>query len=160
MDKTSRECGDRRGLGEFLRSLLSGVPWSERAEDTETHRFAPPRGGALRVDNANGRTRIVGEDRDDIGEYRGGARGVGGGRPRCSARSASMRDEAGVLVIAFRSGAGTGGWVDVECAARAHRRGGRQRPVCVPACAAPCGSRQHDPHRGRSATSAATSNPR
>jgi hypothetical protein len=60
-------CGaGRRGFGGLLRSLLAGVPWRERAEDVETRRLAAPRSGALRIDNANGRTRVVGEDRDDV----------------------------------------------------------------------------------------------
>jgi hypothetical protein len=64
---TSDPCGgDRRGFGELLRSLLAGVPWSERAEESETRSVAPPRGGALRIDHANGTTRVAGEDREDI----------------------------------------------------------------------------------------------
>ena len=54
------------GFGEFLRSLLAGIPWSERAEVEETVRLAAPRSGLLRVDNSNGRTRVVGEERSDI----------------------------------------------------------------------------------------------
>jgi DUF4097 and DUF4098 domain-containing protein YvlB len=54
------------GFGEFLRSLLAGIPWSERAEVDETVRLAAPRSGLLRIDNSNGRTRVVGEDRDDV----------------------------------------------------------------------------------------------
>jgi hypothetical protein len=64
----STRCGghSRRGLGDFLRSLLSGIPWSEKAEEVESIRLGAPRSGALRIDNANGRTRVIGEDRDDI----------------------------------------------------------------------------------------------
>jgi hypothetical protein len=58
-------CG-RGGIGDFLRSLLAGIPWSERAEGTSTLRFERPPAGILRIDNSNGRTRILGEDRDDI----------------------------------------------------------------------------------------------
>jgi DUF4097 and DUF4098 domain-containing protein YvlB len=54
------------GFGGFLRSLLAGVPWSERAESEETLTLRSPASGLLRVNNANGRTRVVGEDRDDI----------------------------------------------------------------------------------------------
>jgi hypothetical protein len=54
------------GFGEFLRSLLAGIPWSDRAEVLEVVRFAKPRSGLLHVDNANGKTRVIGEDRDDI----------------------------------------------------------------------------------------------
>jgi hypothetical protein len=56
----------RRGLGGLLRSLLAGIPWSERVEVLESFTLAAPRSGALRLDNANGMTRIVGEDRGDI----------------------------------------------------------------------------------------------
>jgi hypothetical protein len=66
-DSDTRSCGGRRGgLGELFRSLLSGIPWSERAENTESRTLAAPRSGALRIDNANGRTRVTGEDRDDV----------------------------------------------------------------------------------------------
>jgi hypothetical protein len=62
------ECGVRegRGFGGFLRSLLVGIPWRDRAEIIEDFTLAAPRSGALRLDNANGMTRIVGEDRADV----------------------------------------------------------------------------------------------
>jgi DUF4097 and DUF4098 domain-containing protein YvlB len=61
-------CGHdaHRGVGEFLRSLLAGIPWSDRAEAFETLRFAAPRSHVLRIDNANGKTRVIGEGRDDV----------------------------------------------------------------------------------------------
>src|SRR5690606_32172280 len=52
----------RGGIGGFLRSLLAGIPWSERVEVIDTITLAPPRSGVLRLDNANGMTRILGED--------------------------------------------------------------------------------------------------
>jgi DUF4097 and DUF4098 domain-containing protein YvlB len=54
------------GFGEFLRGLLAGIPWSERAQSEETVRIAAPRSGLLRVDNSNGRTRVLAEDRSDV----------------------------------------------------------------------------------------------
>jgi DUF4097 and DUF4098 domain-containing protein YvlB len=54
------------GLTDFLRSLLSGIPWSERAEGEEELHLEPPAGGILRLHNANGKTRVCGEDRSDI----------------------------------------------------------------------------------------------
>jgi hypothetical protein len=54
------------GLTGFLRSLLAGIPWSETAEGEQELHFRPPPGGLLRLHNANGRTRVVGEDRTDI----------------------------------------------------------------------------------------------
>jgi DUF4097 and DUF4098 domain-containing protein YvlB len=62
-----KDCGNGRGgLGKFIETLFAGIPWSERAEQTETIHLPRPPGGNLRIDNANGRTRIVGEDRGDI----------------------------------------------------------------------------------------------
>jgi hypothetical protein len=54
------------GFGEFLRSLVSGLPWSERAECSETVHVDPPPSGVLRIDNANGHTRLIGEERSDV----------------------------------------------------------------------------------------------
>ncbi|MBW2241228.1 MAG: DUF4097 family beta strand repeat protein [Deltaproteobacteria bacterium] len=54
------------GISGFIRSLLSGVPWSERAEVTETLNLETPPLMRMRVDNANGRTQVIGEDRNDI----------------------------------------------------------------------------------------------
>jgi len=59
-------CEGRRGLSGFLRTLLAGIPWSERVECTDTLRFDSPTGQALRVHNSNGKTRVTGEDRTDI----------------------------------------------------------------------------------------------
>ena len=62
-----RACGeDSRGFGSFLRDLLSGVPWSESAHAEETIALDPPEGRHMAIHNANGKTRILGEDRDDI----------------------------------------------------------------------------------------------
>lgn len=60
---TSREQG---GLGGFLRSLLSGIPWRESLSDEETFTLPRPTGTNLLIHNANGRTRVIGEDRDDV----------------------------------------------------------------------------------------------
>ena len=54
------------GFGGFLRSLLSGVPWSERGEAEDTLTLPAPDAGLLRIHNANGRTRLVGEERSDV----------------------------------------------------------------------------------------------
>lgn len=55
-----------RGFGGFLRSLLSGIPWSDRAERDEAFDLASPASGKVKVFNSNGRTRIIGEERTDI----------------------------------------------------------------------------------------------
>jgi hypothetical protein len=58
--------GREGAFGHFLRSLLSGVPWSESSERTDSLVLPAPSSGVLRVHNANGRTRVVGEDRLEI----------------------------------------------------------------------------------------------
>lgn len=58
--------GDAGGLGGFLRSLLSGIPWRESVSEEETFTLPKPAATSFLVHNANGKTRIVGEDRDDI----------------------------------------------------------------------------------------------
>ncbi|HET6303727.1 MAG TPA: DUF4097 family beta strand repeat-containing protein [Myxococcota bacterium] len=68
-DFTGREARSGRrtgGFAELLRSLLSGIPWSERAEACETLHFRRPSAGMIRIENANGRTRVIGEERDDV----------------------------------------------------------------------------------------------
>ncbi len=52
-------------IGSFLRSLLEGIPWRERAELDETLMLPAPKTG-LTIDNENGRTRVIGEDRTDV----------------------------------------------------------------------------------------------
>jgi len=54
------------GFGGFLRSLLAGIPWSDRAEREETFELDKPASGKIKISNANGRTRIIGEERDDV----------------------------------------------------------------------------------------------
>lgn len=58
--------GQEQGFGGFLRSLLAGIPWSERATDDERIAIAAPPSRILRVHNTNGRTTVIGEERDDI----------------------------------------------------------------------------------------------
>ena len=58
--------GQEHGIGGFLRSLLSGIPWSERATADERVSLGAPASRLLRVHNTNGRTIVFGEDRDDI----------------------------------------------------------------------------------------------
>ena len=54
------------GFSGFLHSLLSGIPWSERAERAEVIAFECAGATVLKLHNAGGRTRVVGEERDDI----------------------------------------------------------------------------------------------
>ncbi|MCA9511576.1 MAG: DUF4097 family beta strand repeat-containing protein [Myxococcota bacterium] len=55
-----------QGIGSFLRGLLGGIPWSECAECVEERTFPAPADGRIRIENRNGRTRVVGEDREDV----------------------------------------------------------------------------------------------
>jgi hypothetical protein len=55
-----------RGFSGFLRNLLSGIPWSESAHAEETIVLDPPVGRHMAIHNANGRTRVIGDERDDI----------------------------------------------------------------------------------------------
>jgi hypothetical protein len=58
--------GESGGLGGFLRSLLSGLPWSDRAEAEETLSLPRPAAGRLKIENANGKTMVIGEERADL----------------------------------------------------------------------------------------------
>lgn len=64
------DSGDGRtfgpGFGGLLRSLFANLPWTESASREESLIIPAPPGRAISVHNANGKTRIVGEDRDDI----------------------------------------------------------------------------------------------
>lgn len=64
--KSQRGEALHEGIGVFLRNLLSGIPWSECAECREERTFAAPRGHSVRIDNSSGRTRVLGEDREDV----------------------------------------------------------------------------------------------
>jgi hypothetical protein len=59
-------CGGQAGLSGFLRSLLDGIPWSERAKIEEQIEVDAPRGSTLGLHNPNGRTRVIGEDRHNV----------------------------------------------------------------------------------------------
>lgn len=66
---TVRRDGERRnhrGFSGFVRSLLDGIPWSEHVQRVEELHLDASRSRLLRIHNANGRTRITGEDRSDI----------------------------------------------------------------------------------------------
>jgi hypothetical protein len=68
-EQTSSEEGsscEDGGVSSFLRSLLHGIPWSERAQIEETLEFDLPAGGIIDLHNANGKTRVIGEDRENI----------------------------------------------------------------------------------------------
>jgi DUF4097 and DUF4098 domain-containing protein YvlB len=50
----------------LLRSLLSGIPWSESAHGDETLTLVPPEGRHMSIHNANGKTQVIGTDGDSI----------------------------------------------------------------------------------------------
>ena len=113
-------CGaGHRGFGGLLRSLLAGVPWREKAEDVETRRLPAPRSGAVRIDNANGRTRVVGEDRADVEiVMRKVARAESAEAAEALARGIRLdaREDPGGLVLGFEIPGrwNRRGFVDVE----------------------------------------------
>jgi DUF4097 and DUF4098 domain-containing protein YvlB len=59
------QAGSPNGFRGFLRSLLEGIPWRERAELDETLMLPAPKAG-ITIENENGRTRVIGEDRSDV----------------------------------------------------------------------------------------------
>ena len=62
-ERKDNERESRTGFGGFLRSLLAGIPWSESAHDEIEMTLAAPSGKRMNILNANGKIRIVGEDR-------------------------------------------------------------------------------------------------
>ena len=59
--------GEKNGsLSSFLRSLLSGIPWSESAHAEARFEIDPPTKGLIDIHNANGRIEVIGEDRANI----------------------------------------------------------------------------------------------
>ncbi len=65
-DDASESARGRSRIAGFLRTLLAGVPWSESAEAEDAMQLDAPRAGRLRIHNANGRTRVRGEEREDV----------------------------------------------------------------------------------------------
>jgi len=105
---------DSRGLGGFLRSLLSGLPWSESVSEEETFTLPRPTGTSLSVQNSNGKTRVIGEDRDDVEVFvRKQARG------ESPAAAQEVLDRIEILT----SEVGGNLEIDVEAPSRWNRRG-------------------------------------
>ncbi|MFK7895605.1 MAG: DUF4097 domain-containing protein [Myxococcota bacterium] len=65
-EPSSRERVSGPGFGGLLRSLFSRMPWGEPRSREERLNIPAPPGNAISVRNANGKTRVIGEDRDDI----------------------------------------------------------------------------------------------
>lgn len=53
-------------FGGLIKSFFSRLPWGEMRTEEETLTVPAPSGRAVSVHNANGKTRVLGEDRDDI----------------------------------------------------------------------------------------------
>ncbi len=88
-------------LGGFLRSLLAGIPWRERAELEESLTLAAPKAG-LRIENENGRTQVIGEERGDVAiRIRRAARGESeeDAAARARAIKVTVQEAAGELVL-------------------------------------------------------------
>ncbi len=90
-DSKNDERESRTGFGGFLRSLLSGIPWSESAHADIEMTLTMPSGRRMDVLNANGKIRIVGEDRDDI--Y---VRARKHARAECSEAAGDLLDSIGL----------------------------------------------------------------
>ncbi|HEY5656960.1 MAG TPA: DUF4097 family beta strand repeat-containing protein [Myxococcota bacterium] len=101
-------------LSAFLRKLMDNIPWSERAEVEESARFDAPPSGRFRVRNANGHTRIVGEDREDIQ-----ITALKTARAESTAAATAMLDDIRLVFIETLEGA----TLEVQTPRKWHRRG-------------------------------------
>ncbi len=115
--------GHSGGLGGFLRSLLSGIPWSDRAETTEEQTHPAPRSGVLRVENANGKTVLVGEDRSDVAI-------VMTKSARAESEEAAQRLAEGIRLEVSESGAGLE--LEVDVPKRWNRHGSANLEIRIP----------------------------
>ena len=115
--------GRTGAFGGFLRSLLSGIPWSERAEGTETLHLDPPSAGVLRLHNSNGRTCVIGQDRDDI-EI------VASKHSRAESSEAARRLLDSIRLVANQVGGALE--LEVEVPKKWNRRGSANLKVRVP----------------------------
>jgi hypothetical protein len=98
----------------LLRDLLDNIPWSERAEAQESVRFAAPASGSFRVHNANGRTRISGEDREDIQ-----VTALKAARAESTAAAAALLHDIRLVFTETHEGAS----LEVQVPRKWHRRG-------------------------------------
>ncbi len=112
---------EERGFTGFLRSLLSGIPWSERAEREET--ITAPASEGLRIHNPNGRTKVTGEDRSDIE-----VTSFKTARAESEEAAAELLDD---IRVVFTETA-TGLELEVETPRKWNRRGGANLCVRVP----------------------------
>ena len=115
--------GPERGFTGFLKSLLSGIPWSERAEREETVHVDAPAGGSIRIHNPNGRTKVSGEDRQDVQVV-----AYKTARAESEEAAAELLDDIRVVFTETPEGLG----LEVETPRKWNRRGGANLCVSVP----------------------------
>lgn len=117
------ECGSGPGAFSFLRTLLSGIPWSEYAERVDTYTYSAPKSAVVRIKNANGRIGVRGEDRGDVQlEVTR--------RARAESREAAERLAEAIRVV--HSGAPDTLELEVEVPRKWNRRGHANLDVRVP----------------------------
>jgi hypothetical protein len=116
------------GLGGLLRSLIKGIPFCEAAETEETLRFPRPSASTITINNANGRTRLRGEDRDDIEV-------IASKHARAESEEAARRMIRDIRVNAFESGGGLE--IEVEIPSRWNRHGTANLDIVLPRDVAP-----------------------
>ena len=111
------------GLGGLLRSLIKGIPFCEGAESQETLHLARPSRSSLTINNANGRTRVQGEERDDIEV-------IAFKRARAESTDAAQRMVEDIRIRASDSGEGLE--IDVEIPSKWNRHGTANLDIRVP----------------------------
>jgi hypothetical protein len=125
-DRDEHERDDEPGgsrIRGFLRTLLAGVPWSESADAEDEVVFDAPRNGRLRIHNANGRTRVRGEERSDIAVR---------ASKRARAESRAAAEELLREMRVSQRGEGGGLSLHVDAPRRWNRRGQVHLDVLVP----------------------------
>ena len=111
------------GLGGLLRSLIKGIPFCEGAESQETLHLARASRSKLTINNANGRTRVQGEERDDIEV-------IAFKRARAESTDAAQRMVEDIRIHASDSGEGLE--IDVEIPSKWNRHGTANLDIRVP----------------------------
>lgn len=107
----------------LLRSILSGIPFSERAERVDVSEYRLGDCPALYIHNANGRIHVIGEEREAV-ELRACKRA----RAESTAAAERLLDEIEVET----SSEGDGFSIDVQIPKRWNRRGSVNLEVRVP----------------------------
>ncbi len=65
-ERDEKTTAEGPGFGGLLRTLFSRIPWAEQRSEEEVLVVPAPSGQTLSVRNANGKTCVRGEDRDDV----------------------------------------------------------------------------------------------